>query len=75
MARRLDVVGPLEACLDYMTQGKSLEDLREHPRDLYADLAGGKIPAARKVEQSWIRHRGKRWRRGWNLRGHRRQHV
>ena len=44
-------LGYLEDYPDYMTQGESLEDLREHLRDLYADLAGGQIPAARKVAE------------------------
>ena len=44
-------LGYLEEYPDYMTQGESLEDLREHLRDLYADLAGGQIPAARKVAE------------------------
>jgi predicted RNase H-like HicB family nuclease len=42
-------LGYLEEYPDYMTQGESLEDLQEHLRDLYADLAGGHIPAVRKV--------------------------
>ncbi len=44
-------LGYLEEYPDYTTQGESLEDLREHLRDLYADLAGGQIPAARKVAE------------------------
>jgi predicted RNase H-like HicB family nuclease len=32
-------LGYLEEYPDYMTQGESLEDLREHLRDLYADLS------------------------------------
>ena len=31
---------------DYMTQGESLEDLKEHLRDLRRDLTSGEIPAA-----------------------------
>ena len=30
-----------------MTQGTSLEDLKEHLLDLYRDLSAGAIPAAR----------------------------
>lgn len=29
---------------DYWTQGESLEDLREHLRDLYKDLTSGELP-------------------------------
>lgn len=34
-----------------MTQGESIEDLKEHLRDLYADLSRGHIPAVRKVAE------------------------
>ena len=34
---------------DYWTQGETFEDLLDHLRDLYADLAGGHVPGARKV--------------------------
>ena len=44
-------MGYLEEFPDYMTQGKSLEDLQEHLRDLYADLSGGHIPAVRRVAE------------------------
>ena len=36
---------------DYWTQGSSLDDLKEHLRDLYADLTGGQIPGIRKVDE------------------------
>jgi predicted RNase H-like HicB family nuclease len=36
---------------DYWTQGETLEDLRDHLRDLYDDLTGGQIPGIRKVEE------------------------
>ena len=36
---------------DYLTQGKSLEDLKEHLRDLHQDLTSGKIPAVRRVAE------------------------
>jgi predicted RNase H-like HicB family nuclease len=35
---------------DYWTQGESLDDLKEHLKDLYADLSGGAISGARRVE-------------------------
>ena len=36
---------------DYWTQGESLEDLKEHLRDLYADLVGGEIAGIRRVDE------------------------
>lgn len=40
-------LGHLDEYPDYMTQGTSLEDLKEHLLDLYRDLSSGLIPAAR----------------------------
>lgn len=42
-------LGYLEEYPDYQTQGETLDDLIEHLKDLHSDLAGGKIPGARKV--------------------------
>jgi predicted RNase H-like HicB family nuclease len=42
-----DWLGYLEGYPDYATQGSSLEDLKEHLTDLYADLTGGEIPGVR----------------------------
>jgi predicted RNase H-like HicB family nuclease len=42
-------LGYLDEYPDYWTQGETLEDLEEHLKDLYQDLAGGEIPGARKV--------------------------
>ena len=44
-------LGYLEEYPDYRTQGETLEELQEHLKDLYADLAGGHIPNARKVAE------------------------
>ena len=44
-------LGYLEEFPDYMTQGTSLEDLKEHLRDLHVDLTSGKIPAVRRVAE------------------------
>jgi len=44
-------LGYLEEFPDYWTQGASLEDLREHLRDLYTDLTSGVIPNVRRVAQ------------------------
>jgi len=40
-------LGFLEEYPDYMTQGTSLEDLKEHLLDLYKDLSSGAIPNVR----------------------------
>jgi predicted RNase H-like HicB family nuclease len=36
---------------DYWTQGTSLDDLKEHLRDLFTDLTSGQIPGIRKVDE------------------------
>ena len=43
-------LGYLQEYPDYLTQGDSLDDLKEHLRDLHADLSAGMIPGARRVE-------------------------
>lgn len=42
--------GYLEEYPDYWTQGESRDDLKEHLKDLHADLSSGAIPGARRVE-------------------------
>ena len=42
-------LGCLEEYPDYMTQGETLEELKENLRDLYKDLTSGAIPCVRKV--------------------------
>lgn len=37
-------LGYLQEYPDYWTQGETLEDLKEHLRDLFQDISGGKIP-------------------------------
>ena len=44
-------LGYLQDYPDYWTQGESLDDLKEHLRDLYADVTSGQIPGIRKVEE------------------------
>lgn len=44
-------LGYLQDYPDYWTQGDSLEDLKEHLRDLYHDLTSGEIPGVRKLEE------------------------
>lgn len=36
---------------DYLTQGDTLEDLKEHLKDLYHDLMSGQLPGIRKIEE------------------------
>jgi predicted RNase H-like HicB family nuclease len=40
-------LGYLDQYPDYMTQGTSLEDLKDHLLDLYKDLSTGVIPNVR----------------------------
>lgn len=44
-------LGYLQEYPDYWTQGQSLEDLKEHLSEIYADLTSGEIPAVRRVEE------------------------
>ncbi len=41
-------LGYLDEFPDYMTQGKSLADLKDHLADLYRDLTSGEIPSVRR---------------------------
>ena len=43
-------LGYLQEYPDYWTQGKTLEDLKKHLKDLYRDVTSGEIPGIRKVE-------------------------
>lgn len=36
---------------DYWTQGETLDDLRDHLKDLYQDLTSGEVHGIRKVEE------------------------
>jgi hypothetical protein len=36
---------------DYWTQGATLDDLKAHLLDLYADLTSGQIPGIRKADE------------------------
>ncbi|MFO7782660.1 MAG: type II toxin-antitoxin system HicB family antitoxin [Spirochaetia bacterium] len=42
-------LGYLEEFPDYWTQGESLEDLKEHLRDLHDDLSNDRIPEVRRT--------------------------
>lgn len=44
-------LGYLEEFPDYVTQGDSLHDLKDHLLDLYRDLKGGQIPGVRRVAE------------------------
>ena len=46
-----DWIGYLDEFPDYLTQGSSLEDLREHLLDLFQDLTSGAIPNVRRHAQ------------------------
>jgi hypothetical protein len=42
-------IGYLEEYPDYWTQGETLDDLKEHLRDLHHDLTSGVLTGIRKV--------------------------
>ncbi|MCK4312946.1 MAG: type II toxin-antitoxin system HicB family antitoxin [Candidatus Cloacimonetes bacterium] len=42
-------LGYLEEYPDYMTQGRTIEELQENLRDIYKELVSGKIPCVRKA--------------------------
>ncbi|HEV2853245.1 MAG TPA: type II toxin-antitoxin system HicB family antitoxin [Thermoanaerobaculia bacterium] len=42
-------LGYLQEYPDYWTQGETLEDLKEHLKDLYKDVVSGEIPGIRRV--------------------------
>ena len=44
-------LGYLEEYPDYMTQGETLEELKENLRDIYHDLSSGNIPCVRRVDE------------------------
>lgn len=44
-------LGYLAEFPDYWTQGATLDDLRDHLKDLYADLTSGEIPGVRRAEE------------------------
>jgi predicted RNase H-like HicB family nuclease len=44
-------LGYFEDFPDYLTQGKTIEDLRENLKDLYQDLASGAVPYIKKVDE------------------------
>ena len=44
-------LGYLEEFPDYLTQGVSLDELKENLADLYKDLKHGLIPSARRMDE------------------------
>jgi len=44
-------LGYLEEYPDYMTQGETLDELKENLKDLFKDLSSGAIPCVRRVAQ------------------------
>ena len=44
-------IGYLQDYPDYWTQGETLDDLKDHLRDLYYDLTSGELPGIRKVDE------------------------
>ena len=44
-------LGYLEEYPDYMTQGETLEELKENLKDIFKDLTSGVIPSVRKIAE------------------------
>lgn len=44
-------LGYFEEFPDYLTQGDTLDDLKEHLKDLYRDLTSGHIQGIRRVAE------------------------
>jgi predicted RNase H-like HicB family nuclease len=44
-------LGYIEEFPDYMTQGESLDELKENLKDLYDDLVSGQIPGVRRAAE------------------------
>ena len=44
-------LGYIQDFPDYWTQGESLDDLKEHLKDLYTDLTSGQLLGIRKVDE------------------------
>lgn len=44
-------LGYLEEFPDYMTQGESIEELKQNLKDIYAELNSGTIPCVHRVAQ------------------------
>jgi len=44
-------IGYLQDYPDYLTQGETLEELKENLKDLYHEIMAGYIPGIRRVEE------------------------
>ena len=44
-------IGYIQDYPDYWTQGRTLDDLKVHLRDLYKDMTSGDLPGIRKVDE------------------------
>ena len=44
-------LGHFEEFPDYMTQGESLDELKENLTDIYKELTSGNIPCVRRVDE------------------------
>jgi predicted RNase H-like HicB family nuclease len=44
-------IGYLEKYPDYMTQGETIEELKENLKDIYDELTGGGIPCVRELAE------------------------
>ena len=44
-------LGYIEDFPDYLTQGETLDQLKENLRDLYRDLNSGELPGIRRVAE------------------------
>jgi len=44
-------LGYLEEYPDYLTQGETLEELKDNLKDIYHDLSSGTIPCVRRVDE------------------------
>ena len=51
-------LGYLEEYPDYMTQGKSIEELQDNLKDIYKELTSGTIPHVRKVAELQVSWKG-----------------
>ncbi len=44
-------LGYVEEFPDYLTQGATLEELKENLKEIYLDLSSGRIPCARREDE------------------------
>jgi hypothetical protein len=51
-------LGYLQDYPDYWTQGESLDDLKEHLKDLYHDVTSGAISGIRRLEELVVSRSG-----------------